>query len=385
MEIISLSSPKRWLAAQQDAIKAWLSIALDSLKLAGLAGSALGLYLTLSYLLSVNAPVFLDASSAFALILIALLFGFCCLIFTGILFYPLIFCRGSARSRRLVIFADASSSRSIAARLGGNHYLLLQSSPIGLIATLTVSSLAFSASTETVLLASTIGAVVGLAVSITVLLASPFKEAVNKKLKDKVSAAKIKLARRLIWDVVKRDFFAFLWIVAIAPFALLALARLQSAADPLLKEVPSWAPGLLISLFLLIQYVFLTSQKARATRLPAAMLFIAFILLLSIPGYSGRQILRALGIGGGIPVEFIVRTMQDKGTQLIAEKQAGCLISNLGGRIVISEFEQTSGDRCAGEQQSESRPHRSLAGVTIFSSTDVLRLYGHAAAGEHHD
>lgn len=99
------------------------------------------------------------------------------------------------------------------------------------------------------------------------------------------------------------------------------------------------------------------------------------VAVILYPSVAGRTVVRMLGIGGGIPVTFLVRTMQVGGSSVVAEERSGCLILNVGGRVIVQNLSKPSSERCAGKPPTISPSHvDALEGISVYSTADIIEM-----------
>ena len=127
----------------------------------------------------------------------------------------------------------------------------------------------------------------------------------------------------------------------------------------------------------------LVSVKARIERIPLVLFFFISVAVVFDPSFAGRTVVRMLGIGGGIPVKFLVRTMHVGSSSVIAEERSGCLILNAGGRLIVQTLSKPDSERCAGKPQTLAPSHvDALEGIFVYSTADIIdmtRYHGEAS------
>jgi hypothetical protein len=154
----------------------------------------------------------------------------------------------------------------------------------------------------------------------------------------------------------------------------LAVFNLINAFGNLVKPTAIW---LTLSISV-IYWVFFMGTKIISGiyfRLRAfmAMVFFAFFMIVFNLSYSGEKALQFFGIGGGIPVSILKKTMTPGGKDVVAQIINACMILNAGSHIII--LKDPTLTTCQLEF-SQSRVHHGemLKGVEIISGSDVISI-----------
>jgi hypothetical protein len=124
-----------------------------------------------------------------------------------------------------------------------------------------------------------------------------------------------------------------------------------------------------------VLYLSLTSVIAQIQRLPVVVLFVTVMALLWFPGFSGRIALRVMGIGGGIPAQVVVKTMDVGSSNFVAETRIGCLILNAGGQVIIRRMNKPTAESCGSALFADSNLRRApLHDILSYSILNVLEV-----------
>ena len=105
-----------------------------------------------------------------------------------------------------------------------------------------------------------------------------------------------------------------------------------------------------------------------------AIMFVAFLMIVSYPSYSGQKALEYFRIGGGIPVSILTKTMTPGGKDVIAQTIDGCLILNAGSHIIINVLNHPTVTTCQLEPEPPVRHGEIFKEIEIISGSDVIHI-----------
>lgn len=365
---------RRWMATNEGFLTIWLPLVVDASKLFALAGASTGLLLLVSYLSSVGAPLpLVDASSTFALLIIAAVYGFIGIIIGLMILFPFMMCAIPQKLRQHLRRERLHWKMPIAQRLErlGSEYVMFHSTEFLAIAAISVSYSARASLAQTVVavaFAWMVGAVIS---AIRLYVGVQFEDRVKLRFDNRVYMLKRKLAAWVIAGSLARTFWCLIWFSFMSEFFVL-LPGVRDLQVTTLGYVLTWAIfGLILALF----YSMLVSVKGRIERLPLALFFFTLMAAIFYPSFAGRTVVRMLGIGGGIPVTFLVRTMRVGGSTVVAEERSGCLILNVGGQVIVQNLTKPSSERCAGRPPTLVPSHvDALEGISVYSTADIIDM-----------
>jgi hypothetical protein len=103
-------------------------------------------------------------------------------------------------------------------------------------------------------------------------------------------------------------------------------------------------------------------------------MFVAFLMIVSYPSYSGQKALEYFRIGGGIPVSILTKTMTPGGKDVIAQTIDGCMILNAGSHIIISVLNHPTVTTCQLEPEPPVRHGEIFKEIEIISGSDVIHI-----------
>jgi hypothetical protein len=106
-----------------------------------------------------------------------------------------------------------------------------------------------------------------------------------------------------------------------------------------------------------------------------AIVFFAFSMIVFNLSYSGEKALQFFGIGGGIPVSILKKTMTPGGKDVVAQTIDGCIILNAGSHVIIGVLKHPTLTTCQLEF-SPSRVHHGemVKDIEIISGSDVISI-----------
>lgn len=165
--------------------------------------------------------------------------------------------------------------------------------------------------------------------------------------------------------------FGLVYIFMLSIFVLVVSALLKSTgADD------KFATGIALLLFLYIDFAFF------AAVMPTQQTVLVLIVMLGAlagttigPAPLGAMALRAVGIGGGMPVSALIRVLPTETPAIVR----GCLVANFGGHFIVEEFRpgEVSGRDCAylhlqGGDRKNLPP--SFCRLSVYWRADVIRI-----------
>ena len=170
--------------------------------------------------------------------------------------------------------------------------------------------------------------------------------------------------RTIIIGGIVRAFIAVVWVTAI--YGLISRNEVFTSST----IGTAYIEVFYLSTMLVIYFLF-THVNVIATRIPFAMLLLAFLFAIYFPSYSGGLALRVLGMGGGIPISIVVKTMLPGSKDIVAVVKPGCLILKSAFEVIVkSDDNPTLGTCHAGlsellQTSNQIRPQ-------IFNQVDVF-------------
>lgn len=320
----------------------------------------------ISYLQSVRAPLPIsDFSAVQVLIIVAGTYTFFLTILLLAIYFPVLVCRPSESLYRDVRLRVAILMYNYKSLLKSeiNQFALFHGSALIVIPTygmLWISRASDETSFVWLLVMSLFGAVLGV---ITFCIS-------DNKL-PRVHKARIKIGLRVFSGAIVRGGWCAAWLRIMA---LLALAL------PIVRDNQGNSSArVVVCLFFIIitmsMYLGLTRVKARVERLPIVIFAGLFVALGSYPGALGKRTLHILGIGGGIPIKILLKTMKPESKDIIAQTVQGCLILNVGSRLILQPLDAPSEETCSLEYPLNEIGYRNIyKGVEVISSVDVIRV-----------
>jgi hypothetical protein len=180
--------------------------------------------------------------------------------------------------------------------------------------------------------------------------------------------------------VLGKTFILFIWLFGILPLVFRVPIYPSKGSDLAIFQVLASSLGesaawLILVLSLLFIYRCL-SVGAGAYVYAGGIALILIEMLMFGPSFAGRIVLRELGIGGGIPVKLLIRTMRPGGSNVTADNVRGCLILNLGGRVILRPLEKPTRELCAEPIAGAQQQRTELKGLHVYSSSDVIEMTG---------
>ena len=361
------------LMENKDDVRAWASLLLDGAKVGTIGGASLGLLMLLAYLHSVGAPLpLVDASASFTLLVIVAVYAFIMSVLVFALLLPAALCFVSQKFRLITRSRKLEHGLPIprALRNSGSQYALFQSTAISVIASFSVG-IAANLSYPEFLFLILASFPIGIALTIwgfykrTLVARRSLRANLRSKLALLVGAYSVAHGVICVFWCV----FLITTLAAVLPTSEASFLSGQSNASRL-------GIGLLFAIVAISLFCVLTSVRIRPERIPFGLAFVVIALALLNPAYSGRQVLRFLGIGGGIPVVLLTKTMDPDGTSVFARKLDGCLIVNVGSRIVFQPLSNPNWKGCNAQETGNSAPQPMLASTVVLSQSDILSISG---------
>lgn len=188
-----------------------------------------------------------------------------------------------------------------------------------------------------------------------------------------VQRFKKKLSRQVFFDSLIRSIWCVVWLIGMARINL-AFPLIRDNQEVLLGRIVTWSVFLL---FMIVTYLALTSIRARFERLPILMTAGLCMALAWYPSFFSKRTLHVLGIGGGILIEILLRTMNPQEVNVVARLVHGCLILNAGSRVIIQPMNAPTADACSRELPSGEVSYANMyIGIEVFSSSDIIKLSG---------
>ena len=341
-------------------------------KIFAICAGPTGLLVLLTYLQSVRAPLPIsDFSSAPTLVTIAGIYSVIVTLITFFLLLPAFACSVSSETR------DSTRIRSLSylpqfKRYFGNinrEMLLFQSS--ALIAILVFCSLQLLITSVLVLVVF---------ILCTCLIASALSVSLfyNGGRLFSIYAWKFRAAAisKLYFGCVARSLFCSLWLM-ILEFTISQVKIITDIPGGLINRIITWIGFYFVATII---YLTLTSVRTRTQSISKRIfLFIAIIILVAL--FSGsafsKKTLHFMGIGGGIPVEILYRTVAVGGKGAIAQKITGCLILNAGSRVIIQPMTNPTESTCSRMLSTQELRYGTMyRGITVFSGSDTIELSG---------
>ena len=117
-------------------------------------------------------------------------------------------------------------------------------------------------------------------------------------------------------------------------------------------------------------YFLFTHKRIIVARLLILLPFATLLFAIYAPSYFGGLSLRILGIGGGIPISLITKTMPPGSKDMIASVKRGCLVLKTATEIVVKPDDKPTPEKChlqlfpSSDDESQSRP-------TVFNQVEV--------------
>ncbi len=100
-------------------------------------------------------------------------------------------------------------------------------------------------------------------------------------------------------------------------------------------------------LLLMVLYLILTHRRVMIVRIPGAILGTAVGLSLMVPSFAGGIALRALGVGGGIPVSMTLMPIAAGANKdMPAQTELGCLVLRSGSETVVAILDKPTPEAC---------------------------------------
>ena len=401
---------KDWLRTNSDVLKSIVSTILDSTKLLALIGTFYGFVVMAAYLRSVNAPfVLLEANSIFLLVSIAAVSTFFGIIIVGFIAFPAYMCY-VPRKNYYYLFAIpipkfVNQSLSLAQKKSNNYssnqdqklrsmkfiinrffvasatalkklavpYLVFHSSSVTTIIAITMMVAIWPASALKIPLGWLIGTITGTGISYLIFRyhqASMYHGFATRERRFRLKQSRVLLlVRGSIW----RGF----WMGAWSTIAIDLLLKVWSS----IYVLKNFDVSLSVFLFAfaciaIVLYTLLTSSRVVLLRVIVVIVTSPYIISgICFPSMSGRVAVRSLGIGGGIPIEFIARTMNDGEHGMTGRSHNGCLILNVAGRFIIQKLDQLNHKNCDQDSSDDAAQfYPMFTGITVFPSQDVLLI-----------
>jgi len=364
----SIARMRAFLTSNKDELKHWTSFAIDIAKIFAVLAGPMGLYILISYLQSVRAPLPIsDFSTIQTLIIIAAAYAFLIVVVMGIIYLPVFLCQPSRKTRmhiRIKTFNYSLRNRSWIEHLGSQPFLF-QGSALVLIPTYSILWMS-RASIGVSLLWLGGMLFLGAAASVAMFLGQGITP-------DRARHFRTKLALRVFTGSIVRGGWCIAWLRVMAMFNL-AFPVVKDNQASSVGRIALWSMFMIVTLF---AYFGLTSVRARVERVPILIFAGLFVALALYPTYFSRKTLHFLGIGGGIPIEILLRTMEPSGTSFIARSVRGCLILNAGSRIIFQPLDVPTSDACGRELPLQELGYDTMyKGIEVLSGSDIIKLSG---------
>ena len=361
------------LTTNKDEVKHWTSLSIDVAKVFGILAGPVGLYILIAYLQSVRAPLPIsDFSTTQTLLIISAVYSFIISILVIFVYSPIFICPASRKSRRHIRVRALDYSlrgRRWTEHLGSQPFLFQGSA---LIAIPTYSVLWMSrASIDTFLLWLGIMSLVGGAISVAVF----YRWGI---VPHRVRRFRIKLGLRVFVGSVVRGGWCIAWLRIMA-LLFLAFPFVKGHQESSIGRIATWSVFLVCTTPM---YLTLTSVKVRFERFPIIFIAAIIVALAWYPSFFSKRTLHFLGLGGGIPIEVLLRTMDPEETRVIARLVHGCLILNAGSRVIIQPMVAPTTDTCSREPSLDDLSYATMyKGVEVFSGSDIIKLSGATSQG----
>lgn len=346
---------------------------LNLAKLSALVGSAMGLFMMLSYLRSVSAPFpSMDAVSSVTLLIIFATYAFFGFYVQFILFAPAVLCYVSPSTRWLARTRSVRIQGKLLRPINklGSDFVIHHSSSIAAITVpwLVLLVLIYfkpSVRAEWLFLFLPVSAFGGALLSRLWFKwygvhAVRFQKRLNYRKRSKFIS-------RVFFESLMRGLMAGIWstLVILMLYYIFRPERYASGS-------PDWVIILFIIVFdgvLCVLYVFSTAISRQMHLFPVLLLMCLFLGTIYAPSHVGAFSLRFLGLGGGIPISVTFRSMQSQGVQSSLSPVEGCLIFNSGNSVIIQEMVGPSLDKCIVPFTVSSRDYK------IPSMFESVKLY----------
>lgn len=362
---------KIFSASNQEKIKFFTTLLIEFAKLFAILAGPVGIAILIVYLQSVRAPLPIsEFSTAPTLVIVAGVYSILVAVIACSLVIPLLFCSVSVQVREEVRMRSLSYLPYVLKlpRFLKNHIFLFQCGSLFVIVTFNICMLlATSASILVIamLVAALLGSVLGV-----VLLYNGGRIFGNYAWQFRTTAI-----GKLLGASLCRSLACFLWVVA-SEIAISGLAYTSVIPNTLLNHA---AIRLLSFIGTTVTYVALSSIYSMLDRLSLFVGAAVCVALFSGSGFS-KKTLHFLGIGGGIPVEILLRTMEADRKEVIARLVPGCLILNAGSRVIIQPMADPTESACSRELSPEElKPGTMYQKVTVFSGSDIIKISGFTA------
>lgn len=370
----SIIRVRRFFVQNRENLKHWMASAIDAGKLSVLIAGPVGLYILVAYLQSVRAPLPIsDFSTIQTLLIIAATYILVVGFIFAVVYFPVFTCLVPRKWRihiRVKIPSYNFCKRDWIEQLGNQPFLFHGSSTL-LIPTYSVLWIS-RASDVTSYLWLSFALIVGAISSVIIF----YTEAI---ISNRTQKFRTKLAFRVFTGSLMRGGWCIAWLHIIARLNLaFPIIRDFQASSP--GRIATWTFFLCITFFM---YFGLTSIKVRPERILIVILFGLMGALAYYPSFFSQRTLHLLGIGGGIPVKVLVKTMDPEGTNVIARSINGCLILNTGSRIILQILETPTVNICSQlSSQNEARYAAMYKEITVLSGSDVIRISGYPFASK---